>query len=217
MYVMTLNEVQLPVTPSKFTLKIANENKTVSMLETGEINLLRTPGLSEITFDALIPHTEYPFAVYPDGFKDQTYYTEHFKALKQNKMPFPFTYVRQTPQGKPLFDNIMQVSLEEYTWKEDAKNGFDIIISVKLKEYRQDATILVKNGPEDEDGTPTATLEEQRPAKEPAASYTVQAGDTLWSICKKELGDGAKYKEIASLNGIKNANLIYPGQVIRFA
>ena len=36
----------------------------------------------------------------------------------------------------------------------------------------------------------------------------------LYNICKAQLGRGDKCWEIAKLNGIKNPNLIYPGQVI---
>ena len=41
--------------------------------------------------------------------------------------------------------------------------------------------------------------------------YVVKKGDTLWGIAKKYLGDGARYKEIQELNGLKN-DLIYVGQ-----
>ena len=44
--------------------------------------------------------------------------------------------------------------------------------------------------------------------------YTVQEGDTLWGIAKSFLGDGSRYAEIAGLSGVKNPNLIYPGQVL---
>jgi len=47
-------------------------------------------------------------------------------------------------------------------------------------------------------------------------AYTVKKGDTLWDIAKKQLGSGAKYKEIAKLNPqIKDPNRIYPGQVLK--
>lgn len=45
--------------------------------------------------------------------------------------------------------------------------------------------------------------------------YTVVAGDSLWEIANKMLGDGSRYKEIANLNGIENANKIYVGEVLR--
>ena len=46
-------------------------------------------------------------------------------------------------------------------------------------------------------------------------TYITKKGDTLSGICKQFLGDEQKYKEIAILNNIKNANLIQIGQVIK--
>ena len=39
-------------------------------------------------------------------------------------------------------------------------------------------------------------------------TYTVQRGDTLWEIARKQLGSGNRYREIVSLNGLKS-NIIY--------
>lgn len=44
--------------------------------------------------------------------------------------------------------------------------------------------------------------------------YTVRKGDSLWSIASKELGKGARYKEIMSLNGL-TSTFIYPNQVLK--
>lgn len=46
-------------------------------------------------------------------------------------------------------------------------------------------------------------------------SVTVQSGDTLSGIAKTYLGDASKYKQLATINGISNPNLIYVGQVIK--
>lgn len=45
-------------------------------------------------------------------------------------------------------------------------------------------------------------------------TYTVKKGDTLWSIAKKFLGDGNRYKEIQKANGLKDT-IIYPNTVIQ--
>ncbi len=42
--------------------------------------------------------------------------------------------------------------------------------------------------------------------------YTVQRGDTLWAIARRY---GTTIQEIAQINGIRNVNLIYPGEVLR--
>ena len=51
----------------------------------------------------------------------------------------------------------------------------------------------------------------------PAADYrihTVVHGDTLWTIAKKYLGNGSRYKEIISLNGLKS-NVIYSSMKLK--
>lgn len=47
--------------------------------------------------------------------------------------------------------------------------------------------------------------------------YTINKGDTLWGISTEFYKDGSKYPQIvaANLEVIKDADLIYPGQVIR--
>lgn len=45
-------------------------------------------------------------------------------------------------------------------------------------------------------------------------TYTVKAGDSLWAIADKELGDGSRYNEIKTMNGLKD-NTIHKGQVLK--
>ena len=55
-------------------------------------------------------------------------------------------------------------------------------------------------------------------AQEPdAETYTIKKGDTLWAIAEKHYGSGAKYPKIVEANQpmIKDADEIYPGQVLR--
>lgn len=45
-------------------------------------------------------------------------------------------------------------------------------------------------------------------------TYTVKAGDSLWRIAAQQLGNGARYKEIKTLNGLKN-DTIHAGQILK--
>lgn len=47
-----------------------------------------------------------------------------------------------------------------------------------------------------------------------ARTYTVRSGDSLWAIAAKQLGNGSRYKEIKSLNGL-SSDTIHPGQVLK--
>lgn len=216
MYDFNLGGVLLPITPSKITYKINNTNKTLDLVNGGEINILRTPGLEDVSFDFVLPAVKYPFARYEYGFLEPEYYLNHIKKLKDDKKPFLFSIFRTLPSGKVLFSTIKKVSLESYTVAEDSSEGFDISVSVDLKEYEEIKTIISKVVKDSNGNTQLKKEETRQSDKSIPSSYTVKKGDSLWAICKAQLGDGNKYKEIAKLNGISNPNLIHPGQVIKF-
>lgn len=222
MYKFYIDKMELPITPSKLDMKIDNKNKTMILLNDGEINILKTPGLTEVSFDFMIPQVKYPFA--STKLKDADYYLGKLNKLKISKKPFRFIVVRLTQGNRSLFDTNMNVSLEDYTIKEDAKEGIDLIVSIKLKQYRNYGTKIIKL-PVNNTVSATAKsgvifipAKEDRPSSSNQPSnktYTVKSGDCLWNICKQYLGDGSKYNEIAKLNNISNPNLIYPGQVLK--
>lgn len=209
--------MQLPIAPSSLSTQINSANKTINLMNDGEVNLLKKPGLTDFSFELLLPNVRYPFATYPNGFQKADYYLEKIEKLKVDLIPFQFIVSRMKPNGDLLFDTNVKVSLEDYEIIEDAENGFDITVKVNLKQYREygnKKVALAKKA--DDPNTTTASATQDRPANKPIPkTHTVVKGDTLWAICKKILGNGSKVEEIAKLNGIKNSNLIYPGQVIK--
>nr|DAM85421.1 MAG TPA: tail assembly protein [Caudoviricetes sp.] len=220
MYDFYLDKILLPVAPSKLQVKIKNANKTINLINDGEINIIKKAGLSEVSFDILIPHVKYPFAVYKNGYRDAKYFLGEIEKLKVNMQPFQFIVSRRKPNGTVLFDTNMKVTLEEYTIKEDAGEGFDVIVTIKLKQYREYSTKTMKITIKQY--KPIAVEVPARPATtapKPATTsrtYTVKRGDCLWNIAKKYYGKGNQYTKIYNANRdkIKNPNLIYPGQVL---
>lgn len=223
MYYFYMGSVLLPIAPEKFTLKVKNTNKTIKLINEGEVNLLKEAGLTELEFDALIPAVQYSFAKYEDEFKPIAYFTSHFEKLKTSKEPFQFMITRKMPEGSLLFDTNMTVSMESYTIKEDVKQGFDLIISFKLKQYKPFGTkIVTVVQPELSTNKPTVTVKQERPqtqspAPKQESTYTVKRGDCLWNIAKAVYGDGSKYKAIyeANKDKISNPNSIHEGMVLR--
>ncbi len=214
-YHFYMGKMLCPVAPSKLQLKIGNKNKTMTLINEGEVNILKQAGLTEISFDLLLPNVKYPFATYKSGFESASYFLGEIEKLKTDKKPFQFIVTRLFPNGKMLFDTNMKVSLESYEIKEDAGQGFDVVVSVKLKQYRDFGTKICKVT------STTVSMETTRstetsPAPSTNETYTVKKGDCLWNIAKKYYGNGSKYTLIADANKgkIKNANLIYPGQVL---
>ncbi len=218
-YHFYMDKMLCPIAPSKLQLKVKGQNKTLTLINEGEINILKKAGLTDVSFDLLLPNVKYPFATYKSGFQNAKYFLDKLESMKTSDKPFQFIVTRTFPNGKMLFDTNMKVSLESYDIKEDSKDGFDVVVSVKLKQYRDYGTKICKVT--DVGSKPKVSVETKRPAENsPAPStnktYTVVKGDCLWNIAKKFYGNGSKYTVIydANKDKIKNPNLIYPGQVL---
>ena len=61
----------------------------------------------------------------------------------------------------------------------------------------------------------TGKLVQKEVAPTETIDYIVQRGDTLSAIAAKYLGSASKYNQIVQENGIKNPDLIFPGQVFK--
>ena len=225
-YDFYLDGVQLPITPGKLEVKVTNKNKTIDLINVGEVNILKKEGLSEISFEAEFTHNKLPF--YRGTFRDVQFFLSKLELLKTDCKPFQFIVSRELG-NKVLFNTNMKVSLEEYNIVEDAENGSDTKVAIKLKQYRDYSTKkLVLAPPKNETGRPNVKIEPKRVDSVNATNtktYTVKAGDSLWSICQKQLGNGSLYKKVYELNksmmdkANKGKNLskytIYKGQVLK--
>lgn len=207
----------LPVTPSSLSIKTPSKNSTVTLINDGEINILKEQGLREISFEFLLPQVKYPFANYTiaDNYTASGYIVA-LKELKNSKEPFQFIVTRTSPKGKVLFFTNITAQIEDFSLDEDADaNGLDVVCKITLKEWKYYGTKSIKIT-ETNTGTKVAEVTKPRVDTKPTPkTVTVKKGDTLWNICKKHLGDGSKYKEVAKLNKLANPNLIYPNQVLR--
>ena len=217
MYEVYLDDMRLPVTPAKIQISVKGQNETKNLINGEEINIVKAAGLREISFDAVFPQVQYPFASYAGDFEEAGSFLDRMQELKDGRQPFPFIVIRDTAAGSFHDTNIM-VTLEEYKVTDDAKEGFDISVSISLKEYRSYGTKKVHIILTEDNKTEALETEDERDTgtAPSVGSYTVVKGDCLWSIAKRLLGSGARYPEIYELNRdkIKKPNLIYPGQIL---
>ena len=200
-----------PVTPSKITTKFSNKNTTTTLINDGEVSILKTPGLTEISFEALL---------YENGFKEAQYFLLRLSEIKSLKKPVYLKILRWGVNGIKSFDtNDFKCTLENYSINEDAKkDGFDVTVSISLKQYRDFSTeklvigadgkaVVVNERPTDKD----------KPSNSNPMTYTVKESDLdlgLWGICRRLYGSGSNVRDIAEKNGISNPNKLTKGQVI---
>ena len=198
--------VQLPIAPSDLTITVNGRNETVDLMNEGEVNILKSPGLTEISFTALIPQvTKYPFVAVNEPIDT---YVGFLNEMLESKKPFRFVVVR-TVGTKLLFDTNLKVSCEGYEMKESADNGFDVELDISLKQYRdfgvKTITLVTVTTTQKTDTTTTTTktaakTETKRNTNTSKWKYTIKQGDTLWSIAKKYYGNGALWGKIYQAN-----------------
>lgn len=218
MYLLYLGSMLCPVAPSKIQTKIGSTNKVVTLINEGQISLLKEPSLTEISFELLIPNQRYSFATYKSDYLPAAYYLDFIEDMKKSKNSFTFMIVRKRSGGMRINSGdgdlrytSMSVSLEDYTITEDtSRGGLDYIVSIRLRQYNQHGTKtyrVVNNTAVRSSGTPRQTSNSPAPKKS-NKTHTVARGDTLWGLARLYYGDGSKYTKIAEANRISDPNSV---------
>lgn len=184
-----------PVTPSELSIKVGSKNKVVTLISEGDINILKSPSLIEIEFEARFPMRKYPYSRKVSGFKT---YFDKLKELKEDKKPFNFIVERTTPNGKRTWDTELKVALEEFELKENADEGDDVLVEITLKQYKDYGVKILANNL-----TTSTSSNNNRGTNnkgDTSSNYTVKSGDCLWNIAKAAYGDGSKWRIIYEAN-----------------
>ena len=240
MYKFYLGGVLFPIAPEKVTTKIENKNITADLLAGGEVSIPKKPGLTEFSFDVLLPNNRYPFAIYKDKYRNAKYYLDKLEAWKKKKSKIQFILIRKTPKAN-LFNTNVKVTIEDYNIIDDVEEGTDITVSITLKQYVYYSTKKVvkkkkkKKTKKKRAVTPKKTKKKSTKKKTSSSpvypqvtTYTVQSGDSLWKISQKFYGNGASYTNIYNANSgtieavarqhgkasSSNGHWIYPGTVL---
>lgn len=184
--------IRIPVLPEKLAVKSPGKNETATVLEMGEINIIRKRGLREISWSGLFPLHSAPYVTDRIQLDPMTYIND-IQDFRKRKKPG-----RLSIYGTDLDIN-MQVGIESFEYYERAGEVGDIYYSITLKEWKDYSAVSVslpsvassapKTAPKAREGTPP----EQK-------THTVVAGDCLWAIAQKYYGDGSRYPELYAKN-----------------
>ncbi|MGM9552551.1 MAG: LysM peptidoglycan-binding domain-containing protein [Clostridia bacterium] len=208
MYMLYLDHVLFPVAPEKIVMETKNSNKTYNLVDGSFVVDVGGKGLKKISFELLLPMSEYPFARYEEKFIDGTEFVDALNAIAAKNEPVWFDVYRTFPDINKTYLTNMLVVVDEISITEDAENGMDMKAKVVLTEYRN---VETKFASEEN----IARYSERNSTLEVPYTYTVVQGDTLWIIAKRFFDDGEKYTYIANLNSIKPPYDINPGDVLR--
>jgi len=197
-------KVALPVNPPSLTITKAGNNQDMEIVKLGQINILRDAKLAEFSIESFFPASPgSPYVTAQSEWQPPSFYISFFEKIMGAKKPMEFgvSELEWPSQTKKY------VSVEGFVYQRESGSD-DVLYTLMLKEYIPYQATATSSGAQ-------ANASERLVTKATQKTYTVKSGDTLWAISKQFLGDGARYMEIATLNNIKNPNLIYPGQVFQ--
>ena len=193
---------QIPVLPEEIEIEGGGNGETHDVAGLGEINVIKAPSLKEISFSGVFP-ADMSNAIQSAGFDGPADFISRIEDWMNKKRPIRFIYVSDS-----LKINI-PASIEDFTYKEVGGAVGDFEYDLSLKEYVFYAArkVVFAKKATATGTTKVATKTEAKRADERAKpkTITIKSGDSLWTIAKKQLGDGSRYKEIQKLNGITDA------------
>lgn len=212
-----------PITPGELNITVGSNNKVVTLINEGDINILKSPSLIEVEFEARFPMRKYPYSREASSFQT---YMDKFTELKEEKKSFRFIVARTTPHGRRTWDTNLLMALEDFDVNENADEGDDVLITFKLKQYKEYGVTTIKT--KSSSSTTTSTSNKARSTNNKGSSaetYTVKSGDCLWNIAKKFYGKGSSWTKIYNANksaieadakkhgksSSSNGHWIYPG------
>lgn len=208
--------LRFPVLPEKIQIKSSGKNESATVLELGEINIIRKKGLREISWSCFLPAHDAPYVT--DNLRDPIDYIEAIQEFRDKRKAAQF-YI----YGTDLNVN-MPVSIDSFDYEERAGEVGDIYYSITLREwknYKAKGVVLQAAATTTVQKANASTRSGEPPATK---THTVVKGDTMWAIAQKHYGDGSKYPDLYAKNkttidaknkGTGNPKYtIYPGQVL---
>ncbi|MFH5185719.1 peptidoglycan-binding protein LysM [Paenibacillus sp. TAB 01] len=210
---------QIPVNPESIEVKEQGQGKTYNIVgkgggtdetRAGEVNVIQSPKLKEVTFSSIFPSQYYPFVNSNVSLFVPMHYINLIRKWMESKHPIRFIFAGSYKAlafaaGKYKFSDLnFPASIESFEWKEVAGSPGDIEYTLKLKEYvfysaRRVTVVTQENG---------ETVLVQQPPDRPdervrPETYTLRRdGESLMEVAKRLLGNDGRAREIQKLNNI---------------
>lgn len=196
----TNESLTMPVTPAEWSVEEGRMVEALDMAQTGQVNLPGLPALFNEQLTFLLPSSARSYA-------DAAYSGDPYTVVAM--------LVRWSSDGDPLRLIITDTTVNTLVLLAPVRYGErdgtgDVYATLTLRQYRE----LISETAERAD-TGNADRSQPEASSNASRTYTVVKGDTLWGICRHFYGSGQLAWKLATFNGIKNANLIYPGQLLR--
>lgn len=192
---------ELAVNPREISVTQDSKDKTIDLLNVGEVNVPGNRGLIKVALATFLPDADSPFYT---GTAPETI-VQAVKKAKNGKKT-----LRIIISGTDV-NTLFTVSSMSETYKEGQR---DIYISWSFVEMRELNTGQVASWVRRYTDT---GLCHRNTGNTVPKTVTAKQDDTLWSLARRYYDDGSRWKEIADINGLSGdkisagMRLVIPG------
>ncbi len=191
---------EIPVNPKELSVTQGSGNKTINLLNVGEVAVAGNRGPIKMVVNTFLPAPNSPF--YKGRNPEEI--VVKMKQWKNGRQP-----LRIIVSGTDINTMFLVENMEE----QYREGQLDIYISWSFTEYRvlnvpaSATTAFSGNVGGDE-------LKERGGGVKIPKKVTVKTGDSLWGLAARYYGDGRMWKKIADANGIANPDRLETGMVL---
>ncbi len=189
-----------PVTPPSFETSHGIRIETVNIHTLGDTALAGYGTLPSFKVECMLPAKAYPFNE-PEATTDPYGYVRKLEAWCDARKVLRFV-ITETMVNAPVL-------IEDISYGEKDGTG-DVYATVTLHKYRE-----LSAGQTQGSATGNTVRLAAATAAVTSETYTVKSGDTLSAIARKFYGNSSLYPKLAKYNGIRNANILSVGQIIK--
>lgn len=197
--------LRLPVTPF-FNPERSMNNQQINLNEVGTVNLAGNKGLMTMTFESFFPAQDYYFIESSDVNLDPYFYVDKIEKMQLSKNPVR-VIITDTPYN-------LEMLIDSFSTPEQDGTG-DVHYTLSLSEYIRIESHKVYSEKEKSVITKENIARFAGGAGIATSLLTVGKYDTAWTMAKKLLGDGDKYKELLKKNGISSASKLKKGMELK--
>lgn len=218
--------VTIPVNPEELEITKELNYDTYANLDKKEILKLQEEKLLELEIESILEKTVSSVSVTNEPWKPETY-LDVFNGWKDNRTPVRVV----CSDGQIDFEGYIVAVTHGYQGGSDdydysltivQERSIQLIANIDYSYKKIDIEYNVLrytppvNPTVNKTNNSTGSDSSSSSSSGQSGTYTVKSGDTLSSIARAYYGNASKWPDIFNANKdkIKNANLIYPGQVL---
>lgn len=206
-------KLKIAVLPEKLDITCGSANDSVKVADLGEVTIIQGRPAYKFAFSSFFPKHKFQ-GISPSGTPQSC--VDKILKWKNSGKPIHFIVAG--------FKVDTFCTIENFSYYEQGGDVGTIYFSLSLKEYREIKARKVKVDTSTKKASVSSAPARVNNTTNPK-TYTVVAGDCLWTIAQKFYGDGSKWEKIYNANtdvcgkpytqgGVTYA-MIYAGDVLK--